>query len=114
MANRDRQSVSRISPIQFHTGQLDLDHMFDLLLGGVTNTDHSLLDGIRCVFPNWDAHLGRDQQSDRPRLPKLQCGNPVFVDECLLNRGAVGLICGEDVSELLICLLYTSPSPRDS
>jgi hypothetical protein len=100
MAYRDRQRIGSVGPCNHHSRQLQADHMIDLTLVGVADTDHRFLDGIRGILAHIQTGLRRNEQSDAAGLPKLQCCNGVFIDEGLFDCRVIGTILPEYFRQL--------------
>ena len=74
--------------------------MLHLVLLGVARTDHRLLDRVGGIFGNGQLQHGGRQHEDAARLPELERGAGIGVDEGLLHGGLIRLIFAKDVDEL--------------
>ena len=85
VADRDGQRVGGIGARDLDAWKLKPDHMVDLAFVGVTHPDHGLLDRVWKIFANGQPCLRGHKKGDPARLPQLQSGHRILVDEGLLD-----------------------------
>ena len=93
MADRNCERIGGIWSFDLDARQLKTNHMFYLLFFGMADADDGLLHCIGKILSDRDCKLGRNKKGYPPRLPELQSGDCILIDERLLNSREIWTEC---------------------
>jgi hypothetical protein len=100
VADGDGERIGGIGRVWPGLRQQHPDHVMDLLLLRMTDTDDALLDLVRRVFGKWYSGCRRRQDRHAPRLPELQACARVLAHEGLLDGRLSGMELLDDARKL--------------
>ena len=96
----DGECVRRVWAGDRRAWEQPRDHRVDLHLFGIAVADHRFLDEPGCIFTDCYAGASRNHDDNAARLAELERRLRVLVDEHFLDRGAFGLMLGDQCFEL--------------